>query len=266
MFPVKRVERQAAESLEQIGSKRKFWFTQAGKRVLFKAEERGTGEDWAEKVACEICGVMGIPHVHYELADEYDRGAYVQRGVVCETVAALLRELQPPSVEWLAGAPEGLETALDVFTGYIMVDVLTANQDRHHENWGAISAESLRLAPTFDHGACLARNLSDREREERLRTRDRNRAVAYFAERARSEFYEASGNARVLSTLEAFQRFAVQSPRAARAWIGRVERLEPARLRAILDEVPANRMSEIAKDFTHRLLIVNRERVLSVEF
>jgi len=45
MFPVRRVQREAAESLEQLGSKRRFWLTDDGRRVLFKAEERGTGED-----------------------------------------------------------------------------------------------------------------------------------------------------------------------------------------------------------------------------
>jgi hypothetical protein len=64
MFPTVPVDPAKAESLEQLGTKRKFWFTDdQGRRVLFKAEERGTGEDWAEKLACELAGLLGLPHV-----------------------------------------------------------------------------------------------------------------------------------------------------------------------------------------------------------
>lgn len=69
MFPIKRIDSDSAESLEPLGTKRKFWFTGArGRRLLFKAEERGTGADWVENLACEIAGLLGLPHVHYELA------------------------------------------------------------------------------------------------------------------------------------------------------------------------------------------------------
>jgi hypothetical protein len=54
MFQTIRVDRSAAEAMEWLGTKRKFWFSRAGVRWLFKAEERGTGEDWAEKIACEL--------------------------------------------------------------------------------------------------------------------------------------------------------------------------------------------------------------------
>ena len=57
------------DSLEYLGTKRKFWFTRGENRFLFKAEERGTGEDWAEKVVCELAGLLGLPHVNYELAN-----------------------------------------------------------------------------------------------------------------------------------------------------------------------------------------------------
>ena len=53
MFPIIRVNADSSEELEPLGTKRKFWFMDAQqRRMLFKAEERGTGEDWAEKVAC----------------------------------------------------------------------------------------------------------------------------------------------------------------------------------------------------------------------
>src|SRR5947209_5636777 len=54
VFPIRQVDQKRAEDIEYLGTKRKFWFTSNGQRYLFKAEERGTGEDWAEKIVCNI--------------------------------------------------------------------------------------------------------------------------------------------------------------------------------------------------------------------
>jgi hypothetical protein len=248
MFLTIRIDRNRAEAVEPLGTKRKFWYSEQNKRMLFKAEERGTGEDWAEKVACELCRRIGLPDVKYELAAEYDGGHYLQPGVVCPhcapapeslvlgnqlllahdpaypredhrkykvsayTVDAVLQCVQrlgPPAWNWSAIAPAGIGTALDVFTGYVMLDAWIANQDRHHQNWAAIASpteKGLRLGPTFDHGASLARNISDDERKERLESRDKGRQVFHFASRARSAFYASAGDVR---TLERWRRLAV---------------------------------------------------------
>jgi len=300
MFPIHRVDRCRAEAVEALGTKPKFWFSEGKRRLLFKAEERGTGEDWAEKVACHLGELLGIPCVRYELAEEFDEGAYVQPGVVCETcvpessslilgnqlllerdpaypalqpkykvrehtvaaVAHVLGRLAAPWRGWTENAPSSAQTAMDFFVGYIMLDAWITNQDRHHENWGAVRGDRLRLAPTFDHGASLARNLSDEERSERLATRDKNRTVAFFAGRARSGFYRQTTDTRPLRTLEAFREFAMLAPGAARTWLERLSRVSPAEIRRILDEVPPKRMSGIAKRFTLELLGVNQERLL----
>jgi hypothetical protein len=85
MFPVVQVDARRSTTVEPLGTKRKFWYTDADRRrMLFKAEERGTGEDWAEKIASECCSLLGLPHVNYELAVE---PAGNTPGVVCETCA-----------------------------------------------------------------------------------------------------------------------------------------------------------------------------------
>jgi hypothetical protein len=223
---VVRVDSAKAEALERLGTKPKFWFTDAnGRRMLFKAEDRGTGEDWAERIACELCGLLGLPHVHYELATE---SAGERPGVVCENcappptslvlgnelllkhdpkypaqerkykvpqhtvdaVADVMTSLKLPPAPWADGVPEGITSAMDVFIGYVMLDAWIANQDRHHENWGALRiADVEHLAPTFDHAASMARNLTEEEREDRLTTRDRGRAIGTFVRRATSAFY-----------------------------------------------------------------------------
>jgi hypothetical protein len=304
MFQIIHVDRSAAEAMEWLGTKRKFWFSRNDARWLLKAEERGTGEDWAEKIACELAARLGIPHVNYELAEEYDGKTYLHPGVICpdfagkppnlilgnqllwdrdpsypkeniqkykvkahtvDTVAACISQLNSPAEDWIGNLPKGINTALEIFAGYVMLDAWIANQDRHHENWGAVripDQPSLRLAPSFDHGASLARNLTDEERKDRLRSKDIKRQIAHFSQRARSSFYRGPADARPLSTLEAFEEFARYTSDAARIWLDTLAGVTEKEIWAIVDEVPSERMSPITKEFTTQLILINHNRLL----
>ncbi len=74
MYGIRPINRASAQDIEYLGTKRKFWFRLKNTRYLFKAEERGTGEDWAEKIVCELAALLGIPHAKYFLAKEVDGG------------------------------------------------------------------------------------------------------------------------------------------------------------------------------------------------
>jgi len=303
LFPIVSVDSRRAVTLEPLGTKRKFWFRgRDNVRTLFKAEERGTGEDWAEKIACELCALLGLPHVHYELA--HDMVADVP-GVVCETctpkprdlmmgnqlmqaldpeypqgtkykvkahtvdaVASVVELLRPPIEPFDTGWPAGIHTSLDVFVGYVMLDAWIANQDRHHENWAAVfdleAAEGSRLSlsPSFDHGASLARNLRDEERKERMTSRDKNRQMPAFAGRARSAFYADPSDSKTMLTVEAFDAFARRRPDAAKIWLEQLSVIDQSAWTGILDRIAPQRMSRVARDFTSALLAENRRRLL----
>jgi hypothetical protein len=300
MYPIVQVDSSRAVELEPLGTKRKFWYTDGSRRVLFKAEERGTGEDWAEKLACELCTLLGLPHVHYELAldthsqhpgvvcescatgytglalgnqlllerDSFYPANEGQRYRVCqhtvEAVIAVLATVSLPPMPWAIHLPLGVLSALDVFAGYVMLDAWIANQDRHHENWGALrQGLEVFLAPSFDHGASLARNLSDAERQERLETRDTGRQVPSFARRARSAFFGGPSEKRPMTTLEAWHAFAARAPRANAAWLDRLRQVSESAIREIVRNVPPQRMSGICQEFTVRLLVENQARILT---
>ncbi len=55
---------------EAMGTKRKFWCrpTEDGVLWLFKYPRPGSGEHWAEKIAAEVAGCLGISHAVVELA------------------------------------------------------------------------------------------------------------------------------------------------------------------------------------------------------
>jgi hypothetical protein len=70
VYPIISVPPDAAEAPEQMGTRRKFWFRHPDLGMcLFKLARPNTGEDWSEKVACEMAGLLGIPHARYEMAE-----------------------------------------------------------------------------------------------------------------------------------------------------------------------------------------------------
>jgi hypothetical protein len=206
---------------EQMGSKTKFWFDhQKLGRCLYKQARLNTGEDWAEKIAAELCNLLGLPHACYELAKTWE-GNY---GVVSpnfvreeetlvhgnEILAAIIPNYPrtatynatqhtidivltsiaqsqvnlPP--DWTP--PSTIETAVELFVGYLLLDTWIGNGDRHHENWGFIRRERastsetiIYLAPTYDHASSLGRELSDRKRQ--------NRQIETYINNCSSAFY-----------------------------------------------------------------------------
>lgn len=302
MYPIRDIDRSRAEDIEYLGTKRKFWLTLGGERYLFKAEERGTGEDWAEKIVCELARILGLPHVEYELAHECDGPARIQPGVVCpsfaspplslemgnqllvrrnpsysshdqakykvheytiEAVAEAVETLLPPDAFWMKNAPTGIDTALDIFAGYLMLDAWVANQDRHHQNWGAIrDGETLHLAPTYDHGSSLARNLEERDRQERLTTKDRNRTIETFVTKARSGFYRTPDDKKTILALDAWREFSRFAFSGSEIWMGRLATIRTEEIENILNQIPVERMTPVCREFTLQLLRINQRRIL----
>lgn len=302
MFPIIRIHSSNAEAIEDLGTKAKFWYRDGEALTLFKAEERGTGEDWAEKVCCELAALLGLPHVHYEMAHDVDLD---RPGVICASLAppplalahgnqlllvldskypgdqdrhyrcrehtidavfGVACRLRMPTAAWCVDLPAGVDMAAGVFAGYLMLDAWVANQDRHHENWGAVwDGEHLSLAPSFDHGASLARNLSDEERYERLHSRDVNRRVPYFASRARSALYADPTAKKPLTTMDAWLAWAAKVPDAADVWRRQLAAIETDAFAAVLANVHPDRMTAICRQFTLDLLVENRRRILEPE-
>lgn len=303
MYPIVRIRASRAEAVEDLGTKAKFWYRDGNNGLLlFKAEERGTGEDWAEKIACELAGLLGLPHVQYDMAYDEDNS---RPGVVCarfthaelalvhgnqllfmvdanyprdadrhylahahtvDAVFGVVRLLKRPNADWCRFLPAGIHSAPGVFVGYLMLDAWVANQDRHHENWGAVwDGKRLCLAPSFDHGAALARNLDDAERLERLQSRDIHRQIPYFAQRARSALFANPNDNHPLTTLAAWQAFAARVPAEAALWRRQLAMLNEDAVKVYVDSVPLDRMSAVCRQFTLNLLSENRRRILESE-
>jgi hypothetical protein len=294
---------------EPLGSKRKRWLRepgQGGRRWLFKHRQRpGTGDDWAERIVAAIADDLGVPHAETELAafeekpgvlsldltEDRRRGELVlgndllferdptyprteRRRAASKysldlVISVLSQEFIRSPV--IAAIPPSMTSALDVFIGYLMLDALVANLDRHHENWGVLQRRDTEgrvvteVSPTFDHASSLARGITDDERQQRLGTRDRNRTVDAYCQRASSLFVTASDITTRLTTFEAFSYAGSRRPHARDVWIERLRAISESRMKSRVEAIPVDRMSDIAKEFCTRMLECNRHSLLEAE-
>lgn len=201
-----------------------------------------------------------------KIINEYEDGKRYQ--VRQHTVRTVMAVTTSPLVGLPLGweAPEGITDAAGVFVGYLLLDALVSNQDRHHENWGVIwlPGRGVFFAPTFDHASSLGRNETDQVRTDILGTRDMGRSVNAYVERAKSALFATPASASPLKTLEAFLEAAKIRPDAAVYWLDRLAKIDYEQFGEILAEVPGAEISVPARDFARRMLEVNANRILNM--
>ena len=286
-------------AVEYLGSKRKGWLTYRldGKdtRILFKQGRTGTGENWAEKVACKLAGLLNLPHASYELAylnkndpcvispnfleegNELKLGNELIEGFdkdqrfnnTKHTLNAMLNVLQQNNV----GLPLGLSkqtlvinSANDLFIGYLCFDAWIGNTDRHAENWGIITkGNNINiLAPTFDHASSLGRNEPDQKRIERLKTKDQGFSVQAYVRGAMVPIYDNDGCQ--LNAITLIKECKKYNPQITKYWIAKIIEImnNEQQIKKILDLVPDEFISEPAKDFALAILKESVKRLKEI--
>lgn len=285
--------------LEQLGTKAKIWVNYDSKLCLLKIGRQNTGENWAEKVACELCKLLNLPHAHYELAVWKGQNCVLSESIIPENgrlvlanellsrihkgypasqirkvrdytfgrIKALFDSNQYLLPKGWVTTHEDVRTAYDVFIGYLMLDAWIANQDRHHENWGVISyGGEIYLAPTYDHAASLGQNEVDENRISRLNTRDSAWHIEAYAKRARSAIYEKPGDKNPLLTVKLFELIAQENRKGAKVWLDLLEKITEQQCTAIFERIPPNMISESGIKFALKLLAINKQRLLRLNF
>lgn len=286
--------------MESLGTKRKFWHTYDNTRTLFKIGRPGTGENWAEKIACELARLMGLPHAEYELArfgetcginspsflkpdvhdliqgnillfekipnypDNSEGGFY---GLKDYQLSRVLELISKSDFALPLGYHKNqvIQCAVDVFIGYIVFDCWIANQDRHHENWGIIydkTNDQRYLAPTYDHASSLACRMSITECTERLNTNDCYRSVAHFAAKAKSPFFSESGEK--LKTLQCVAYIMQKYPEVCGFWINQIQRISEQGIQDVFEHMPADWMKTENKQLVMKLLKENKKRLVEL--
>jgi hypothetical protein len=174
-------------------------------------------------------------------------------GYTLDAMEVALRDCEAPA------ASAGL-SAFEVFAGYLVLDALVANQDRHVQNWAVLrplpGAGRIALAPSFDHGSSLAFNLTDHRRALLL---DRD-GVAAFCARARAQRFDAGGDGRLTLVTLAAKALDRCSEAARERWLEALGRLTDEQLTGAVTTVPE--LSDPVRSLTSAMLITNRRRLL----
>lgn len=273
----------AREDTEQLGSKPKFWVLLGERRWLFKEARPNTGEDWAEKAAAEIARELGINAATVELAEYAGRRGCISLNFVdVDAGEALVHgneilayevtgydkgkkfRQSDHTLENLRAAIHGIfkpELALGILTqlaSYIVLDALIGNTDRHHENWGLKvrvvtdpQQLALEVAPSFDHASSLGRELLDSRRAELIAA---NR-VGWYVAKGRGGIFRDGDQAHGENPLKLVQIAARAYPSIFRATIEKVAALDPQVIRRILDSIPEERASKLAKQFAEAMVL-----------
>ena len=202
-------------------------------------------------------------HPDYQMQQRYQRRQHTVRVFLAIGTDS---RIEPPSGYHSSAA---VTTAADWMVGYLMLDCLIGNQDRHDENWGVIVCPEkparITLAPTYDHASSLGRNETDKKRRFRLMTKDDGASIESFASKARSAFYEHTDAKKTMTTLEAFRLGARLRRAAARSWLERVSNIGSDDFEAIFHQVPLSLISEPAIEFALRMLEANKARLLETQ-
>jgi len=279
------------EWIEQMGSKPKFWFRQPDdeQQWLFKFSREGTGEDWAEKIAAEIAGMLDISAPGVELAVFDGRRGSISRSFVLQregwdlihgnellaadvsgyqrdlvfrqsqhtldNILTVLRRIFPD--------PEQSRAQIERLAGYLTLDALVGNTDRHHENWGVLRRTRVdgsledTLAPSFDHASSLGREMLPDERERHLREGN----IETYARRGRGGIYVTTADRRGANPLELVRQAAPTMPEAFQPWLARVRALPSASVQRIIDAVPDTLMDSTAKRFAMAFIEYTRAQL-----
>lgn len=289
---------QNRDVIEQLGSKEKFWFYDhdEGNVKLFKIGRPGTGENWAEKAACEFAKLLDLPCAEYDFAiwdtkegvvspsfvpahsrlihgneflakivnDYPSKKTYKAREYKLFTVIALIQLLKSCSLPLGFTGNESVKTPLDVYVGYLLFDCLISNTDRHHENWGFLFDtldKSISLAPTYDHASGFGCRVSPDKIIERLHTKNERFTVKAFVNKAKSAFYGKEMN--LLLTIDAFMLAARHSPSVAYYWLWKIHSMSLEKIEEIFLKIPDHLITRESLRFAVEVIISNRSRLLS---
>lgn len=288
---------------EILGTKPKFWLiptSDMGLTItawLFKIGRPNTGENWSEKVCCEILQHIEVPCPTYHFAIHgNDRGVishqftgvnmqFVPANMLLESVVRgyegeltfrqrkyqvstpfnliIARSIQPP----IHSAKRYADfSASQMFVGYLVFDALVGNTDRHAQNWGVIVDYSDRynpryaLAPTFDHASSLGRELTDDARTTRLKTRDHRNSVASYCARARSAFY-GSRSSKTLLHQDVLEDLIRLEPAILKFWARTFSDIPSDVYRDIFARIAPQLITDVAAEYALTMLRLNSEMI-----
>lgn len=244
------------------------------------------------KIAAEVAATLGVPHANVEFGhfeqgfvslsesfltlDEsmihgnellflvdrtYPVGGKTYHRTREHTLESIREALIRCDVQAPAGWAERVGDAFGLFVGYVLLDALVGNTDRHHENWAVRMRHDGApvLTPSYDHASSLGRELRDERREHLLTTADTKGDIRTYCRRATSAIFAAGRPDRALTCIEAFEHACATDPAATEYWRSAIRRISSEELHSIVDRVPNKAISSIARTFVKEVLRLRLE-------
>lgn len=152
---------------------------------------------------------------------------------------------------------------LEQLASYTILDGLIGNTDRHHENWmikQGFSDGDVRfsVAPSYDHATSLGRELSD---EQRQRILDSNGVLGYL-QRGRGGVFDVEQGERAPAPLALAQLICARWPHYVHSTLQRIEVVHDAEFRNIIERVPSQFMSKLAKKFAYQSITASKAELM----
>lgn len=261
-----------------------FKSAKTGKRADARTYRRH--DDAAEAVVCEVAKLLRIPTAPVHLATRDGIPGIISQNVIRENHSIRSGDMVLLGVEGyvscagdrqtndrpghnlvnIASVMEGLQgpagtdyeswSAFDVFSGFLLLDALCANNDRHAENW-AIEIPPLgdakqpdRLAASFDHGSALASGIEEDVCEKSLST------ISRFCRGGKAKRFED----RKQSLLDLWRDSLRRSSSSALLWLDLTEALDIDEIADICHSIDV--VSDVRARLMTAIIEENRRRIL----
>ena len=259
------------EEIEPGGYLTKFWvdYPQLGRSLVKLDEETAPG--WSEKVVYELAKLLNLPTARYELGIYDDQRnitlspdfkdpklTYINGDTLIRSsfeqyqynVENSLQALETNQVKLPAGyqPPTGIEDGSDLFVGYLMLDTLVANNDRHGGNWeiGIDNRGDKTRAPIYDNGASFGVDFGSLVYDNKTPKEYTDTIVSMFG----------------VPLDEAFKQATAIRPNAARVWRSQLAKVDCLEIQNLFNRVPQQLISTKAKTFAFKLIDLNQQKLL----
>lgn len=296
-YPIIPLRNEDVLAPEEMGSKRKGWVQVGADSTpwLFKyarlSNGEVTGEHWAEKIAAELAELLKIPHAQVDLATldgavgcisrrfaelsrpgtELIHGNDLLGGAVLGYDRTGRRAQPDHTIENIAKAVTSAitdrderEVAFRQLAGYVMLDALILNTDRHHENWALMRSRLPdgtyvhRVAPTFDHASSLGRNEPVEKVGQWLQESHR---FGWYAARGRGAIFINPTDPHGANPLRLVEVAVRAWPRYFQPWGKMLQNVGLERILSVVDRVPDYVMDARHRTFAQGLLGVTFTQV-----
>lgn len=257
---------------------------------LFKYPTKNTGQHWSEKIAYHIARAMHILTFRVELVEfegvkgsatrsftsknnyELYHGNQILKGFDPSYDDAMRFGQNQHTIQRVFNALGGIfadtesgQKACFEMAGYLVFDALISNVDRHHENWGVLRKRNKngqlegRFAPSYDHASSMGRELQDKGSKQNRERYLKELGVRKYIEKGHGAiFVDGTGRygpsplrlVKRCIQISAYRPYFLHS-------LEKLDNLNENRISSIIDSVPDEWMSELAKEFTLALITEN---------